>query len=125
MYSDDQAMGGAIAAEEEVRDFVEATDEDGNTVLLEVLRYIFYNGEEYVVLAEADESDYDCEECEHCDHDHEEDEGIEVIIMKVETREEDGEEVEDFLPVEDEALLEKLIEVAQADFEADEAFDDE
>ena len=45
--------------------------------------------------------------------------------MKVETREEDGEEVEDFLPVEDEALLEKLIEVAQADFEADEAFDDE
>jgi uncharacterized protein YrzB (UPF0473 family) len=118
-------MGGAIAAEEEVRDFVEATDEDGNTVLLEVLRYIFYNGEEYVVLAEADESDCDCEECEHCDHDHEEDEGIEVIIMKVETREEDGEEVEDFLPVEDEALLEKLIEVAQADFEADEAFDDE
>ena len=125
MYSDDQAMGGAIAAEEEVRDFVEATDEDGNTVLLEVLRYIFYNGEEYVVLAEADERDCDCEECEHCDHDHEEDEGIEVIIMKVETREEDGEEVEDFLPVEDEALLEKLIEVAQADFEADEAFDDE
>ena len=125
MYCDDQAMGGTVAAEEELRDFVEATDEDGNTVLLEVLRYFFYNGEEYVVLAEADESDCDCEECEHCDHDHEEDEGIEVIIMKVETREEDGEEVEDFLPVEDEDLLEKLLEVFQADLEADEAFDNE
>ena len=40
-------------------------------------------------------------------------------------KEEDGEEIEEFLPVEDEDLLEKLIEVVQADFEADEAFDDE
>jgi hypothetical protein len=36
-----------------------------------------------------------------------------------------GEELEEFLAVEDEDLLEKLIEVVQADFEADEAFDDE
>ena len=33
--------------------------------------------------------------------------------------------MEEFLPVDDEDLLEKLIEVVQADFEADEAFDDE
>ena len=45
--------------------------------------------------------------------------------MKVVEKEEDGEELEEFLAVEDEDLLEKLIEVVQADFEADEAFDDE
>ena len=128
MYCDDQALGGNVAAEEELRDFVEATDEDGNTVLLEVLRYFFYNGEEYVVLGEAHEGDCDCEECDHCDHheDEEDDEdAVNLYIMKVVEKEEDGEEIEEFLPVEDEDLLEKLIEVVQADFEADEAFDDE
>ena len=96
MYSDEHSMGGA-AAEEEMLDLIEGVDEDGNNILLEVVRYFFYNGEEYVVLGEAHEGDCDCDECEHCDHDHEEDED----------------------------LLEKLIEVVQADFEADEAFDDE
>ena len=48
-----------------------------------------------------------------------------LYIMKVVEKEEDGEEIEEFLPVDDEDLLEKLIEVVQADFEADEAFDDE
>lgn len=45
--------------------------------------------------------------------------------MKVVESEEDGEEIEEFLPLEDEDLLEKLIEVVQADFEADEELDDE
>lgn len=127
MYCDDQIMGGS-AAEEELQDLIEGVDEDGNTVLLEVVRYFFYNGEEYVVLGEAHEGDCDCEECEHCSHDHEEDEeeeAINLFIMKVVEKEEDGEEIEEFLPVDDEDLLEKLIEVVQADFEADEAFDDE
>lgn len=127
MYCDEQNLGG-MAAEEEIRDLIEGVDEDGNNVLLEVVRYFFYNGEEYVVLGEAHEGECDCEECEHCDHheeDDDEEEAINLFIMKVVETEEDGEEIEEFLPVEDEDLLEKLIEVVQADFEADEAFDDE
>ena len=126
MYCDEHSMGGNMAAEEEILDLIEGVDEDGNNILLEVVRYFFYNGEEYVVLGEAHEGECDCG-CEDCDHDHEEDEeeAVNLYIMKVVETEEDGEEMEEFLPVEDEDLLEKLIEVVQADFEADEAFDDE
>ena len=126
MYCDEHSMGGNMAAEEEMMDLIEGVDEDGNKILLEVVRYFFYNGEEYVVLGEAHEGECDCG-CEDCDHDHEEDEeeAVNLYIMKVVEKEEDGEEIEEFLPVEDEDLLEKLIEVVQADFEADEAFDDE
>ena len=125
MYCDEHSVGGP-AAEEEMLDLIEGVDEDGNNILLEVVRYFFYNGEEYVVLGEAHEGECGCE-CEDCDHDHEEDdeEAVNLYIMKVVEKEEDGEEIEEFLPVEDEDLLEKLIEVVQADFEADEAFDDE
>lgn len=122
MYCDDQPLGG-VAAEDETRDLIEGVDEDGNNVLLEVVRYFFYNGEEYVVLGEAHDGECDCE-CERCDH-HEEEEAVNLYIMKVVESEEDGEEIEEFLPVEDEDLLEKLIEVVQADFEADEELDDE
>ena len=126
MYCDEHSMGGNVAAEEEMLDLIEGVDEDGNNILLEVVRYFFYNGEEYVVLGEAHEGECGCG-CEDCDHDHEEDdeEAVNLYIMKVVEKEEDGEEIEEFLPVEDEDLLEKLIEVVQADFEADEAFDDE
>lgn len=124
MYCDDQPLGG-VAAEDETRDLIEGVDEDGNNVLLEVVRYFFYNGEEYVVLGEAHDGECDCE-CEHCDHhEEEEEEAVNLYIMKVVESEEDGEEIEEFLPVEDEDLLEKLIEVVQADFEADEELDDE
>ena len=124
MYSEDQNQNG-ILSEEEPRDLIEGIDEDGNNVLLEVVRYFFYNGEEYVVLGDAHESDCDCE-CEHCEGCAAEDEeAVNLYIMKVVETEEDGEEMETFEPVEDEALLEKLIDVVQADFEADEEFDDE
>lgn len=118
-------MGG-VAAEEDTRDLIEGVDEDGNNVLLEVVRYFFYNGEEYVVLGEAHDGECDCE-CEHCDHhgEDEEEEAVNLYIMKVVESEEDGEEIEEFLPVEDEDLLDQLIEVVQADFEADEELDDE
>ena len=126
MYCDEHSMGGNMAAEEEMMDLIEGVDEDGNKILLEVVRYFFYNGEEYVVLGDAHVDDCDCED-EECDHDHEEDEpeAVNLYIMKVVETEQDGEEMEEFLPVEDEDLLEKLIEVVQADFAADEAFDDE
>ena len=126
MYSEDQNQNG-ILSEGEPRDLIEGVDEDGNNVLLEVVRYFFYNGEEYVVLGDAHESDCDCE-CEHCEGcaaEDEDEEAVNLYIMKVVETEEDGEEMETFEPVEDEDLLEKLIDVVQADFEADEAFDDE
>ena len=124
MYSEDQNQNG-ILSEEEPRDLIEGVDEDGNNVLLEVVRYFFYNGEEYVVLGDAHESDCDCE-CEHCEGCAAEDEeAVNLYIMKVVETEEDGEEMETFEPVEDEDLLEKLIDVVQADFVADEEFDDE
>lgn len=122
MYCDDQPLGG-VAAEDETRDLIEGVDEDGNNVLLEVVRYFFYNGEEYVVLGEAHDGGCDGD-CGHCVPPHEE-EAVNLYIMKVVESEEDGEEIEEFLPVEDEDLLEKLIEVVQADFEADEELDDE
>ena len=117
MYFDEQILGGN-AAEEEIQDLIEGVDEDGNTVMLEVVRYFFYNGEEYVVLGDAQTDEDESE-------DSDEEEDVNLYIMKVVEKEEDGEEMEEFLAVEDEDLLEKLIEVVQADFEADEAFDDE
>ena len=44
MYLDEQIQGGN-AAEEELQDLIEGVDEDGNTVLQEVVRYFLYNGE--------------------------------------------------------------------------------
>ena len=73
MDSKDQILGGNPAEEEETRDLIEGVDEDGNNVLLEVVRYFFYNGEEYVVLGDAHDGCYDCG-CEHCDHDEDEEE---------------------------------------------------
>lgn len=126
MDNKEQLLNGMPAEDAEPRDLIEGVDEDGNEVLLEVVRYFFYNGEEYVVLGDAQEDDCgcDCEHChEHCDEDDEED-GMNLYIMKVVEAVEDGEEIETFVPVEDDDLMEKLIDVVQADFEADEEIDD-
>lgn len=124
--NNEEQLNGGMAAEEEVRDIVECVDEDGNTLPLEVVRYVFYNGEEYAVLGEVHDDDCDCC-CEDCEHAHEDDEEEEcpLYIMKVVEKVEDGEEMEEFIPVEDEALFEQLIQVVEADFAADESFDDE
>ena len=54
LYNDeDQTLGGMTAEDMEDQDFIEGVDEDGNKVLLQVVRYFFYNGEEYVVLGDA------------------------------------------------------------------------
>lgn len=101
---------------EEDLDLVEFEDEEGNVIQWEVLRYFFYNGDEFVVLGEL--HDCDCEDCE-------EEEERNCVIMKVEeTANENGEEMEDFLPIEDDDLYNKLIEVAEANFADDEAFDE-
>lgn len=109
--------------EEEVRDIVEFTDEDGNSLLLEVLDSFYYNGEEFAVLGDVDE-DEECD-CEHehgedcdCDHEHN------LYIMKVETStDENGEEMEEFIPVE-ESLMEALIEIVQTRFFEDDDEED-
>ena len=111
-------MNGEEFEPQDERDIVEFSDEEGNTLLLEVIDYFFYNGEEYAVLCDADE-----EAAQEADLDDDEDQMI-YIMKVVSTTSEDGEEMESFVPVEDDDLLEKLIEVVQADFEADDELDD-
>lgn len=94
------------------RDIVEFSDEEGNTLLLEVIDYFFYNGEEYAVLCDADE-----EAAQEADLDDGEDQMI-YIMKVVSTTSEDGEEMEEFIPPED-SLLEQLIEVVQTRFTED------
>jgi len=107
---------------EEDRDIVEFTDEDGNALLLEVLDSFFYNGEEFAVLGDVEDDECECgceghEHGEECDHEHS------LYIMKIETStDEDGEEIEEFVPVED-SLMDELIEIVQTRFSDDE--DDE
>ena len=85
-------------SEEERLDIVEGVDEEGNRLILRVNRYFFYNGEEYVLLSDDIE---------------------EPNPMKVtESVDEDGEEIEEFEPVEQE-LMEQLIEVVKTNFDSD------
>lgn len=88
-------------------DIVEGVDEDGNRLLLRVNRYFYYNGEEYVLLSDdVDEPNNNMEE-------------VAFFVMRVtETTDEDGEEIEEFEPVEQE-LMEALIEVVKTNFEDD------
>lgn len=102
---------------EEERDIVEFQDEDGNSLLLEVLDSFYYNGEEFAVLGDLEENDEGCEGCGHdhvhgeeCEHEHS------LYIMKVEmSTDENGEEVEEFTPVE-ESLMDALIEIVNTRF---------
>ncbi len=115
---------------EEERDIVEFTDEDGNVLPLEVLDTFFYNGEEYAVLSDLEDEDG----CECCEHEHDEcgdgcDCGCEdeqsLYIMKIETSvDENGDEIEEFIPVEDD-LMDALIEVVQTRFSMDDDEEDE
>lgn len=91
-------------SEEERLDIIEGTDEDGNRLLLTVEKYFFYNGEEYVLLKEYIED----EAAQAADADA----GKETLyIMRVAvSKDEDGEEIEDFEPI-DEELAERLIPV--------------
>lgn len=108
---------------QEERDIVVFTDDEGNDFELEVMDYFFYNGQEYAVLSDAD-AGCDCEECEDEKCDDEECEGCadqEVYIMKIVQMDED---MEEFVPVEDDGLMEKLIAIVQRRFDGEEIGDD-
>ncbi|MBR1586420.1 MAG: DUF1292 domain-containing protein [Clostridia bacterium] len=97
-------------ANQEDLDIIELEGEDGEVLRLIVERYFFYNGDEYVLL--SDEIDLP------------EGEEVSRYVMKVQPIEgENGEEdMEEFVPV-DEDLMEQLIQVVEATF--DEADDEE
>lgn len=95
----------------EERDVVEFVDDEGNMLLLEVMDYFFYNGEEFAALCEASD-------------DESEDDG--VYIMKINSfTDENGEEMEEFVAPEEE-LMDKLIAIVNTRFgEGDEDDEDE
>ena len=100
-------------SEDERLDIVEGIDEDGNRLLLRVNRYFYYNGEEYVLLSDDIEDEKD-------DLDD-----VTFFVMKVSvSTDEDGEEIEEFEPVEQE-LMDALIEVVKTNFEDDSEIPDE
>lgn len=100
---------------EEERDLVVFEDDQGNELTMEVLDYLFYEGEEYALLAELGDdkcSDCESESCEGCDSPRE------AFVMQVVDA---GDDMEEFVPVE-EALAEKLIDIIQnSDFDEEEA----
>ena len=98
--------------EMEERDVVEFSDDEGNTLLLEVMDYFFYNGEEFAALCDARE--------DPADDDPDDDP---VYIMKINTFvDENGEEMEEFVPPEEE-LMEKLIQIVRTRFTEDDEGD--
>ncbi len=107
---------------EDERDLVVFQDDDGNEFTMEVLDYFFYEGEEYALLADADEPE-PCEGCEQpesaCDSCESR---REAYVMKINPV---GEDEEEFVPV-DEDLAAKLIEILENDYDADdEGFDED
>lgn len=88
-------------------DLIVFETEDGEEVTFVIEDYFFYNGEEYAVLTE-----YDTEK------DEVKDEGS--IVCKIETSvDENGEEIEEFVNVEDEEMAQKLLDVANAQLAED------
>ena len=80
-------------------DIIDFEDEDGNVIPFAVIDYVFYNGDEYALLTEVTEEE-------------DEDENQECIVCRVVAEtEENGEESESFVPVEDETLAQKLVDI--------------
>lgn len=94
------------------RDIVEMTDDEGNTILMEVVDYFFYNGDEYVILTDTiPENDEDDPEELNCYV-------MKVVVTKDEAT---GEELETFEPIEDAALEERVMAVANTKLAEDDA----
>ena len=88
-------------------DIIEMTDEDGNVTLFRILDYFFYNGEEYAILTDSNDDDTT--------------EAVDCYVMKiVPTTDENGEELEEFVPVEDQKLEARLMEIATTKLNDDE-----
>lgn len=100
--------------EMEERDIVEFTDDAGNTLLLEVMDYFFYNGEEFAALCDAKENPTD---------DDPDDDPVYIMKVNVFT-DENGEEMEEFVSPEEE-LMDKLIHVVRTRFGDDEDDDED
>ena len=90
-------------------DLIVFEDEDGNEITFVIEDYFFYNGDEYAILTE-----YDTE------NDNVKSEEGSIVCKIVPTEGENGEEDEEFVPVEDEDFAEKLIEIANAQLAEDE-----
>ena len=90
-------------------DLIVFEDEEGNEITFVIEDYFFYNGDEYAVLTE-----YDTE----AENVRSEEGSIVCKVVPVEG--EDGEEDEEFVPVEDEEMAEKLIEIANQQLAEDE-----
>ena len=95
------------------RDVVEFSDDDGNTMMLEVMDYFYYNGQEFAIFCIAEEYPSD---------DDPDDDPVYIIQVNTFT-DENGEEMEEFVPPE-ENLMEKLIQVVRTRF-TDDGEDDE
>ncbi len=81
-------------------DIIELENNEGEKLRLSVERYFFYNGDEYVLLSDDCGQELPAEEISH-------------YVMRVKPLpEEDGEEMEEFVPVEDE-LMDKLLDVIE------------
>lgn len=107
LYDDTESVccnTASNAAEESFSsdDFIEAHDEDGNPITLKVVRYFFYNADEYVVLSQAQSGDSTVQTGEDLDG----------YIMKVDVTKENGEEIEVYSPIEDNDLYDALVEIA-------------
>lgn len=85
--------------EEELDNIIVLNDENGEEVKFEFLDLVELDGEEYVILLPAEES--------------EEEEG-EVVILKVEDTE--SEEEESYVSVDDEEILNKVFEIFKEKF---------
>ena len=98
---------------EEERDLVVFEDDAGNQITMEVLDYLFYEGRQYALLSELSETCDACETetCEGCETPRE------AYVMEVV---EVGDDMEEFVPV-DEELAEKLIDIMEnSDFDVEE-----
>lgn len=102
---------------ENEKDLVVFEDDNGNEITMEVLDYLFYEGQEYALLAElGDGSCSECETkaCEGCDSRRE---GFVMKVVPV------GDDMEEFVPVEEE-LAAKLIDIIEnSDFDEEDEDD--
>ncbi len=96
-------------ADEEL-DIIELQNDEGETLRLRVARYFYYNGEEYVLLTDDLNGDNG--------------EDATQYIMRVSAVEGD-EEMEEFVPIDDEKLLDKLEKAVKTVLDDDDFTEDD